>query len=117
MTHIDGPFFWIPAATLIRCIHIIEENRDVETVFPFRTHHAARAIQFGHMECFDYNRELHYIRIAASPVGDHTHRAALKLHFRITPFGLLPHIIIWRAISFWRRSSPRLDGFPRGCLS
>jgi len=81
ISHIDGPFMWVPFVSVYRCLIGVNGNNKITTHFPVaNTEHM---IKKGDVLGFDFNREIHYIS-ANDTVGKEP-RVTLKAHFCIYP--------------------------------
>lgn len=60
MSHIDGPFGWIPFVSVYRCLIGCSNENTIMTRFVF--HNTDTMIQQGDVLGFDFNREIHYIK-------------------------------------------------------
>jgi hypothetical protein len=80
--HLDGPFFFLPFCTVLRCIFTIQGNNSVFTEFPGSGERYS--LQNGEFLAFDYNRDAHFI-YKDEKVKNNTSRILLKLHYLITP--------------------------------
>lgn len=103
--HIDGPFFFLPFCTVLRCVLAIKGNPGVFTEFP--SSHISHAILTNEYLAFDYNRDPHFIWKSAkkSDVGP---RVLIKLHYLVTP-AFLPRPIS----SFYRNIHVIYNSFMR----
>ena len=82
--HIDGPFGMVPKLTLFRCIITICNQTGTETVIGENTYRMKK----GHFVAIDYNRDLHYIKVADGFDGRlSAKRYVLKLHYISYPMG------------------------------
>jgi hypothetical protein len=83
--HTDGPYWWLPGASLYRVLVGITPNAMVRTRFNLQHESIDKVIDIHEVLGFDYNRELHWI--------DHTNktnterRSLLKLHYIVYPKG------------------------------
>lgn len=84
--HIDGPFFFFPFCSVYRMVVAVNENRQVETVFPCEGLHST--LSKGDIVAFDFNRTIHYIRDRDEQ--NEFPRSTLKLHFLVCPRILAP---------------------------
>ena len=82
--HVDGPFWWLPGASVLRVLVGLTPNTLVRTRF---VHDAAfdRVLDEGQALGFDYNRDLHWIDHTDTP--NEQRRALLKLHYVVYPKG------------------------------
>ena len=81
ISHIDGPFIWIPFVSVYRCLIGINENNKITTHFP--TINECFKINKGDALAFDFNREIHYI--SEKNIEDSEPRVTLKSHYCIYP--------------------------------
>jgi len=82
MAHIDGPFFFLPFCTVLRCVVGIKGDPNIVTAFPLiKQEHALLTNEFM---AFDYNRDTHFIYKIESDQNTSS-RILLKLHYLITP--------------------------------
>uniref|UniRef100_A0A6C0B8S4 Aspartyl/asparaginy/proline hydroxylase domain-containing protein n=1 Tax=viral metagenome TaxID=1070528 RepID=A0A6C0B8S4_9ZZZZ len=80
--HIDGPFFFLPFCTVLRCIVGIQGSSNIVTCFPYINEE--HTIMTNDFLAFDYNRHTHLIY----EIGSHQKtnpRILLKLHYLIVP--------------------------------
>lgn len=83
--HTDGPYWWLPGASLYRVLVGLSPNKMVRTRFNLQHESIDKVINLNEVLGFDYNRELHWI--------DHTNekneerRSVLKLHYVVYPKG------------------------------
>ena len=80
--HIDGPLFFLPFCTVLRCVVAIKGTSNIVTAFPYidREH----ALLTNDFLAFDYNRDTHFIY--EIDCNENTgSRILLKLHYLITP--------------------------------
>ena len=80
--HLDGPMFFLPFCTVLRCVLAVQGNSSVVTAFP----RARQSFVLNTHEfvAFDYNRDAHYI-YKDSSFYDSNQRIILKIHYLITP--------------------------------
>lgn len=74
--HVDGPFAFFPN-TMLRCIYVLKENKNITTVIPCKNYE--HSLQTNEYVMFDYNRDLHYIKYENKE--DTNQRSVFKLHF------------------------------------
>jgi hypothetical protein len=74
--HLDGPFAFFPN-TLLRCIYVLKENKNVITVIPCQNYE--HSLNTDEHVMFDYNRDVHYIKYKNN--CDNNTRTVFKLHF------------------------------------
>ena len=60
LSHIDGPFGWIPFVSVYRCLIGCSDDNTIMTRFVF--HNTDTMVQRGDALAFDFNREIHYIK-------------------------------------------------------
>jgi len=82
--HIDGPYYYIPFATVYRVIIGLDNNEEIETVF--NQIPTSIILQKGDVTAFDFHRECHYIRKTDCINNDF--RVVLKLHYCVYPSSL-----------------------------
>ena len=77
--HVDGPWGFVPGATVYRCLAGLSPNPSVATVCPL----AGTRDVVGEHELlgFDYHRELHLIEPTGQSASEP--RVTLKLHFAV----------------------------------
>ena len=84
--HTDGPFWWLPGASLYRVLVGVTPNKMVRTNFNLQHPTEAKTVDMYDTLGFDYNRELHWIDHV--PGQENTERRSLiKLHFVVYPKG------------------------------
>jgi len=82
MAHIDGPFFFLPFCTVLRCIVGVRGTPNIVTAFPqINEEHALMTNEFL---AFDYNRDTHFIYEIDTDQKTGP-RILLKLHYLIVP--------------------------------
>jgi len=81
ISHIDGPFMWVPFVSVYRCLIGINENEKITTHFPVLN--TCYKVNKGDALAFDFNREVHYI--SEKNVPDSEPRVTLKAHYCIYP--------------------------------
>lgn len=80
--HIDGPFFFLPFCTVLRCVVAVKGTSNIVTAFPYiNREHALLTNEFL---AFDYNRDTHLI-YENMPNENTGSRILLKLHYLIVP--------------------------------
>lgn len=88
--HVDGPYGFIPFASVYRCIVGMDRNYMLTTRFPMNTiidHNAC----MGDVLAFDFNREVHYLtRDDSRRAESDDFRVTLKLHYCMYPRVLYP---------------------------
>jgi len=87
MEHCDGPWSVYPWCFVYRCMVAVNENVQVETVFPMEG--SGSCLSDGDVVGFDYHREIHIIRDL--PTKNTDRRVTMKLHYVVYPrcFGFL----------------------------
>lgn len=88
ISHIDGPFSFIPYISVFRCLIGCNHNSTIETVFPMIPY--KKKIGKGDILGFDFNREIHYIEEAPqNPFTLHKEekdsRVTIKAHYCVYP--------------------------------
>lgn len=81
ISHIDGPFMWIPFVSVYRCLIGMNDNNKITTHFPIANMNYI--IRKGDVLGFDFNREIHYISANDCAVSEP--RVTLKAHYCIYP--------------------------------
>ena len=81
ISHIDGPFMWVPFASVYRCLIGLNDNDKITTCFPVAQ--TEYMLKKGDVLGFDFSREIHYI--AANHTYAKEPRVTLKSHFCIYP--------------------------------
>eukprot|EP00127_Corallochytrium_limacisporum_P004426 Clim_evm4s162 gene=Clim_evmTU4s162 len=79
--HIDGPFTWVPFASVYRCILAISPNKRYQTHLDMDPR--SFQVEDGEIIGFDFNREIHHITLDESKPFEH--RIVLKLHYAVYP--------------------------------
>lgn len=80
--HIDGPFLFVPFVSVYRILLGLNDNKEVETIFPMNDF--SHVLDKGEFIGFDFNREIHYIEYKEKEQQDEP-RVTLKLHYVIYP--------------------------------
>lgn len=84
--HTDGPYWWLPGASLYRVLVGVTPNQMVRTNFNLQHVSEAKVVDTYDSLGFDYNRELHWIDHV--PGAKNTERRSLiKLHYVVYPKG------------------------------
>lgn len=84
--HTDGPYWWLPGASLYRVLVGVTSNSMVRTRFNLQHDTQDKVVDMYDVLGFDYNRELHWIDHV--PGATNTERRSLiKLHFIVYPKG------------------------------
>lgn len=87
--HVDGPWGFIPFASVYRCIVGMDKNEMITTRFPLADVNC-NACE-GDVLAFDFNREVHYItRDDEKAAISDDFRVVLKLHYCVYPRILAP---------------------------
>lgn len=84
--HTDGPYWWLPGASLYRVLVGVTPNQMVRTRFNLQHESFDQVLNTYMALGFDYNRELHWIDHVPGAVNKER-RSLLKLHFIIYPKG------------------------------
>jgi hypothetical protein len=84
--HVDGPYWWLPGASLYRVLVATTENRLVRTRFNLQHPASDSVVDLYGVLGFDYNRELHWIDHVPN-VTNPERRSLIKLHFCVYPRG------------------------------
>jgi len=84
--HTDGPYWFLPGASLYRVLVGVTPNRMVRTRFNLQHPSQDQVVDMGGVLGFDYSRELHWIDHV--PGETNTERRSLvKLHYIVYPKG------------------------------
>jgi Phospholipid methyltransferase len=84
--HTDGPYWWLPGASLYRVLVGITPNCMVRTRFNLQHSSQDQVLDRNDVLGFDYNRELHWIDHVPGAKNEER-RSLLKLHFLVYPRG------------------------------
>ena len=84
--HTDGPYWWLPGASLYRVLVGVTPNKTVRTNFNLQHVSEAKTVDMYDTLGFDYNRELHWIDHVPGQVNAER-RSLIKLHFIVYPKG------------------------------
>mmetsp|Transcript_13542 Transcript_13542/g.18879 ORF Transcript_13542/g.18879 Transcript_13542/m.18879 type:complete len:358 (+) Transcript_13542:1010-2083(+) len=84
--HTDGPYWWLPGASLYRVLVGITPNKMVRTNFNLQHPTDNKTLDMYDTLGFDYNRELHWIENVPGQVNTER-RSLIKLHFIVYPKG------------------------------
>jgi hypothetical protein len=84
--HTDGPYWWLPGASLYRVLVGVTPNQMVRTRFNLQHESFDQVLNTYMALGFDYNRELHWIDHVPGAVNKER-RSLLKLHFIVYPKG------------------------------
>lgn len=82
ISHIDGPFMWVPFVSVYRCLIGVNENKKITTHFP--ANYQNYKVNKGDFLAFDFNREIHYITSNNNTFQTEP-RITLKAHYCIYP--------------------------------
>lgn len=78
--HLDGPFFFLPFCTVLRCVLAVRGNKSTVTEFPAAC--ISVVLDTNEFVAFDYNRDSHYIWKDMN-IDDNGKRILLKLHYLV----------------------------------
>jgi len=81
MEHCDGPWSVYPWCFVYRCMVAVNENVQVETIFPMQG--SGSCLSDGDVVGFDYHREIHIIQDL--PTKNTDRRVTMKLHYVVYP--------------------------------
>lgn len=84
--HVDGPFWWLPGASLYRVLIGVTPNTMVRTNFNLQHASEDKLLNIYNALGFDYNRELHWIDHVPGQANTER-RSLIKLHFVVYPKG------------------------------
>lgn len=84
--HTDGPYWFLPHASLYRVLVGVTPNSMVRTRFNLQHSSQDQVLDIYGVVGFDYNRELHWIDHVPNTKNDER-RSLLKLHFVVYPKG------------------------------
>ena len=84
--HTDGPYWWLPGASLYRVLVGVTENSMVRTRFNLQHDSKDAVVDLYDTLGFDYNRELHWIDHVPNTTNKER-RSLIKLHFIVYPKG------------------------------
>lgn len=84
--HNDGPYWFLPGASLYRVLVGVTPNRMVRTRFNLQHESQDKIVDMYDVLGFDYNRELHWIDHVPG-VTNTERRSLVKLHFIVYPKG------------------------------
>ncbi|MGK3755232.1 MAG: hypothetical protein ACI8RD_007541, partial [Bacillariaceae sp.] len=91
--HVDGPFWWLPGASLYRVLIGVTPNKMVRTNFNLQHLSEDKTVNMYDALGFDYNRELHWIDHAPGQTNTER-RSLIKLHYVVYPKGTIYFIYI-----------------------
>mmetsp|Transcript_32048 Transcript_32048/g.76469 ORF Transcript_32048/g.76469 Transcript_32048/m.76469 type:complete len:661 (-) Transcript_32048:250-2232(-) len=87
--HLDGPYGFLPFASVYRCIVGMDRNLATTTIFPEAG--IAKNAMLGDVLAFDFHREVHYIKREEQMLKESDEfRVVLKLHYCVYPRVLFP---------------------------
>lgn len=84
--HVDGPYWWLPGASLYRVLVGVTPNTMVRTRFNLQHSTEDKVVDMYDVLGFDYNRELHWIDHVPGQ-SNKERRSLIKLHFVVYPKG------------------------------
>jgi len=84
--HFDGPYWWLPGASLYRVLVGVTPNTMVRTRFTLQHETQDKVVDMYDVLGFDYNRELHWIDHVPGQTNKER-RSLVKLHFIVYPKG------------------------------
>jgi uncharacterized MnhB-related membrane protein len=84
--HCDGPYWFLPGASLYRVLVGVTPNQMVRTRFNLQHVSQDQVLDMYGVVGFDYNRELHWIDHVPN-TSNSERRSLLKLHFVVYPKG------------------------------
>ena len=84
--HDDGPYWWLPFASLYRVLVGVTPNEMVRTNFNLQHPSKSKVVDMYDVLGFDYNRELHWIDHVPGTTNKER-RSLIKLHFIVYPKG------------------------------
>jgi hypothetical protein len=84
--HTDGPYWWLPGASLYRVLVGVTPNSMTRTNFVLQHESEAKVVDMYDALGFDYNRELHWIDHVPGQINKER-RSLIKLHFIVYPKG------------------------------
>jgi hypothetical protein len=85
MSHVDGPYFYLPFVSVYRVLVGLNKNNDISTVFPMCD--KKYTLDYGDALGFDFDRQVHYIKKEENTSPRKEPRATMKLHYCIYPKG------------------------------
>jgi hypothetical protein len=88
--HLDGPFFFLPFCTVLRCVLALRGNKSIITKFPQAN--IPIVLHTNEFVAFDYNRDAHFIWKDPN-IDDNNKRILLKLHYLVVPRCMPRHIV------------------------
>lgn len=84
--HVDGPFGFVPFASVYRTLISLDDSGTFRTHFPSMGHECAPVLRRGDVCAFDFNREPHWISRTPEPGG--LPRVLIKAHYLVCPKGM-----------------------------
>mmetsp|Transcript_50251 Transcript_50251/g.76486 ORF Transcript_50251/g.76486 Transcript_50251/m.76486 type:complete len:587 (+) Transcript_50251:78-1838(+) len=84
--HTDGPYWWLPGASLYRVLVGVTPNTMIRTRFNLQHETQDKVVNTYDVLGFDYNRELHWIDHVPGETNKER-RSLIKLHFIVYPKG------------------------------
>lgn len=84
--HTDGPYWWLPGASLYRVLVGVTPNSMVRTRFNLQHYTEDKVVDMYDVLGFDYNRELHWIDHVPGQTNKER-RSLIKLHYVVYPKG------------------------------
>lgn len=84
--HTDGPYWFLPGASLYRVLVGVTPNSMVRTRFNLQHSSQDQVVDMGQVLGFDYSRELHWIDHVPGAVNKER-RSLIKLHYIVYPKG------------------------------
>lgn len=84
--HTDGPYWWLPGASLYRVLVGVTPNTMVRTRFNLQHETEDKVVSMYDVLGFDYNRELHWIDHVPGE-SNKERRSLIKLHYVVYPKG------------------------------
>jgi hypothetical protein len=84
--HTDGPYWWLPGASMYRILIGVTPNTMVRTRFNLQHETQGKVVDMYDVLGFDYNRELHWIDHVPGQINKER-RSLVKLHFIVYPKG------------------------------
>ena len=85
-SHTDGPYWFLPGASLYRVLVGVTPNTQVRTRFTLQHSSQDQVLDQYGMIGFDYNRELHWIDHVPGAINTER-RSVIKLHYMVYPRG------------------------------
>lgn len=108
MPHTDGPYWFLPGASLYRVLVGVTHNEQVRTRFNLQHPSQNQVLDKYGVLGFDYNRELHWIDHVPGSKVNGERRSVVKLHFIVYPAG-------WHRYGAWcARANTAYNTWARG---